>query len=272
MNSKQLRSDIRWTVDSPSLLTSPLCSLKLCRDAELIPTLDMCPEFSPTVGRYFECIVNGLLHSENGVEILEHSLQIFDNDRTIGELDFIYRRPSGLITHLEVAVKFYLYYENKIDKQCYFIGPNPTDTFENKIQRLLQHQLPLSQKAYPAVNDRQAFMKGSIFYPPNAKAKKRLPRNLNPAHSRGTWIFANNLAYYDMFPNDVFAICEKPHWLAFPLDESRYQSHTQIRQIVIERFRRQCRPLMLSRLKKEDGYYIEQERLFVVPEGWPNLN
>lgn len=268
---KQFQQDVRWILDCPSLLNCDTEALD-CLQLQ-VSDIDSLP--APTsdvhkVGRYFEEIVATLLRHSPDVQLLERSLQILDSGRTVGELDFIYSHPEGRVTHCETAIKYYLYYAKPNPTESHFIGPNPNDTFESKLARLLTHQLPLSKKYYPQANHRQIFVKGIIFYPPNTNPPSTLPQCLNPKHRQGVWIYESELSYLSDFPDDFFALCQKPHWLARPYNTESYLPTAELVPLLENHFRQNSSPLMLSHLQRKKATLEERSRLFVVPDCWPN--
>ena len=163
-HSRQLR-DLTWAINSQSLLTeSPLARLD---PSEVDPEhLRRFLEDDPSrrVGRYFERLVLYWLTHVRKVEVIASSLQIRDGNRTIGEIDLLFRDEQGRVTHWEIAVKFYLYLSSGTFIGSHYIGPNAGDTFERKMERLFDHQLPRSITHFPEVEVRQALVKGRMFY------------------------------------------------------------------------------------------------------------
>lgn len=159
-NSPQEWRDLIWAVNSQSLLADGSCPLTTCEAAawslidpdEVVSFVRQEP--TRRVGRYFELLLYFYLSRIRRADIIASGLQIQDDSRTIGELDFVFhdraptevdRRSGARLIHWETAVKFYLWCPDRTVEGSHLIGPNAADTFERKINRLLQHQLPVGQ-------------------------------------------------------------------------------------------------------------------------------
>ena len=268
MNATQFQRDIQWILDCPDLLEGDVQHLRF----ENTPTFTA-PPLKPTshkVGRYFEQLVSVMLTHSTEHRLIEQSMQIIKDGRTLGELDFIYDGPDGKLTHCEVAIKYYLYCPQVNMTSSHFIGPNPRDTFENKVSRLLTHQIPLSHLHYPAAERRESFIKGGIFYPLGLTSAGSHPDYLSQDHYRGTWLFARDTAKLADYTNAVYCICRKPNWLAPSMDVEEFLSPRDIVEWTNNHFKQKPQPLMVSRLQEQQGQWIEQDRLFVVSDQWPN--
>ncbi len=108
-----------------------------CLDVQLQPHMRL--------GHMVERIVGELLKASRNFKVLYENVQIIENKRTIGEIDFILQetRTQKLI-HLEFAYKFYLF-DNRISKDPInnWIGPNRNDSLIEKIQKLKERQFPI---------------------------------------------------------------------------------------------------------------------------------
>jgi len=268
MNANLFQRDIQWILDCPDLLVGDAHHLRLGNIS--IPADERFEPSTHKVGRYFEHLVAVLLEQSPDHRLLEHSVQINRHGRTLGELDFIYDDQFGVLTHCEVALKYYLYYPQDNSTGSHFIGPNPQDTFENKVSRLISHQIPLSQTYYPAAKRWESFVKGVIFYPHGLESPTTKPQYLSRDHFRGTWLYARNVSLLADNPDDTYSICQKPHWLSPTIDETAILSLPELRNLVSMHFSYRSQPLMLSRLYEQQGKWLEQDRLFIVPDQWPH--
>ena len=134
--NNQLSADLDWIERTPSLFDhlGHTVSRFHPNSQQQLESSSKSPgiEISTTrVGRYFESLVQYLLQRQ-GYTIIEQNLQIQEQGRTVGELDFIYENASGVITHLETAIKFFLYHPSMIKQGSHYIGPNPNDTLQTK--------------------------------------------------------------------------------------------------------------------------------------------
>ncbi len=301
--------DLIWALNSPSLLADGHCSLaanEAADPSQIDP--DEVVSFilrQPTrrVGRYFERLLYFYLSRIRRADIIASGLQIRDDSRTLGELDFVFqtRSPTGsgqhsdsFLTHWETAVKFYLWCPDQTVEGSHLIGPNAADTLERKVARLLHHQLPLGQTAQatealrnarhtldssPATVDvekpmSQAFVKGRIFYPAQfdqshgSYTECSPPDQLSSAHLRGVWIKESQLDLLEELPADRFAFVDKPYWLAPP--EHFDLSVLTVIDRLSSHFQQSEFPQLLaySRCPAAAGE-DEAQHVFVMPNAWP---
>jgi len=97
------------------------------------------------LGHLAEKVVSILIKTSRNYNVLHENVQIIDNKKTIGELDFIVKElQTNKITHIELAYKFYLYDPiiSKVEIHNW-IGPNRNDTLKQKVEKLTSRQFPL---------------------------------------------------------------------------------------------------------------------------------
>ncbi|QDT13898.1 DUF1853 family protein [Stieleria marina] len=268
-------NDLLWAINSPSLLNDSVGVAPLERgdfDQErLAHTIAANP--NRRVGKYFEHLIRFWLAEIRGVTDLEHSRQIRDVKRTIGELDFLYTDEQGRRTHLEIAVKFYLHTPDADVGGSHFIGPNAADTFDRKMSRLFDHQLPLGRQHISGITQTIAIVKGRIFYHPNNAVPRSLPAKLSPDHGQGNWIRQSETRCFQDQPSDSrFCVLRKPHWLAneiAAIDDDSLMSKAGIADCLERHFQQNNHPVLVSQLEMSRGHYEEANRLFVVNDEWP---
>ena len=278
--TSQAARDLIWAINSPSLIRPPKdCSTDwpTCRAADFDPAnvQEFCDQDSQyRVGRYFENLVHFYLGTVRRNEIVERGLQIQDDRRTVGELDFVYRDDKGSLRHCETAVKFYLYVAESNDSGSQFIGPNAADNFERKMRRLFEHQLTLGQRSFPNVTTREAFVKGRVFYHPLGSEPEVLPDLLAADHLKGVWIRESELELLREGDSVTkFRIARKPHWLApdqADLDDSSLQTVDEIMSQLMKHFAERRTPQLVNVLTEGDEFWHESHRVFVVSDQWPN--
>ena len=277
----QATRDLIWAINSPSLIRSsteyvstdwPACKESDFDPAELQASLDASNQYR--VGRYFEDLVHFYLKSIRGFEIVERGLQIQEDGRTVGEIDFLYRNGDGRLCHCETAVKFFLHTTDSNDSGSHFIGPNSADNFERKTRRLLDHQLPMSKSRFPDVARREAFVKGQIFYHPLAAVPTEPPDLLSRDHLKGSWIRESELDFLGASDAEArYRVAGKPHWLA--PDQASFQDATlksadEIRSLLAIHFSERRTPQLVTVLSKGDEHWQESDRVFVVSDQWPH--
>ena len=231
--------------------------------------------------------------------------------RTLGQLDFLWRDQERLSRHWEAAVKFYLYHPQQSGQQrdaAQWLGPNANDSFEAKLTRLLQHQIPIAQSAAAqrVVQARQwdlplhssVFLKGYLFYPVTTAdadtASWRLGgdtrvlapaseevcgQRLSRAHLKGWWQQFPYRALPQVAPDSHWLVLPKRLWLA-PLSlakvdcaeqELSLYNTAQLQQYCESHFSRSQRSLMVAEMRQKHGQIHEIARGMLVHPDWPNL-
>ncbi len=185
-----------------SLHTSPLLVSSLteavCFDRGKLSQENGIPNlnYAQKLGHLYEDALEYLLKSSSGINLLEKSIQIFNENKiTLGELDYILTdRVTGETVHLELAVKFYLIKYQ--DGEPTYPGPDPRDNWLNKLHRLKEHQLKLTQS--PAAKKLlledydiseitpQQLIYGKLF-DHYLSEHHPIPPAMNPACQRGVW-------------------------------------------------------------------------------------
>ncbi|WP_302142748.1 DUF1853 family protein [Halomonas alkalicola] len=296
--------DLAWLLLAPDLLDMPWPgrpsreALGLGDDALLAAWLDDL-EADPTsleacvgetlvgrMGLYHERLWQFLLDAAPGTELLAHNLRIHRGKQTLGELDLLYRRRGETaLIHLEVAIKYYLGLiegPGSAEDQARWIGPGGADSLGGKREHLHRHQLRLTEQpetrqalrelidgdavgaARPLEIHRQLAIPGVLFYP--WRHPLPVPREANPAHLRGTWLFWGAWRdFRDGLPTGTRAArLTKPHWLALPRHEC-LQPLGEVEARLAEHFREPASPVQLALWHAEAGW----QRLFVVADDWP---
>jgi hypothetical protein len=182
---------------------------------------------------YEDALEQVLLHSPE-INLLEKGIQIFNDKRiTLGELDYLLEDLStGEFIHLELAVKFYLIsYKEGIET---YPGPDPRDNWLNKLQRLQQHQLKLTQ--IPAAKKLlfekygisqltpQQLIYGKLFDHYRA-TQQPCPPAMNPSCQRGTWKYLNE--WQQDSKEEEITIIPKPLW-PVECDENLLSNQTPV--------------------------------------------
>ena len=206
-----------------SLLLSPLLvgdlpnAARFNRDGLVAPADSAELDLNQKLGHLYEDALATVLASSPGIELLERNLQIrADIHSTVGELDFLIRDVDGVLTHLELATKFYL--AVKTEHGVTFPGPDSRDNYARKIQRLLSHQLILTgqYKVHlpAAYRDSNVMVKQLIYgclFDHIHETELSFPEFSNPECRRGKWLHHAELA--DYFPADCqFYLIPKHLW------------------------------------------------------------
>lgn len=239
------------------------------------------------LGLYHEALWHCILDLAPAIELLAQNFPIRDSQRTLGELDIIYRhRPSGQIIHLEVAIKYYLGLPEGPEEQSSFsrwIGPAGVDSLAIKAGHSEQRQLPLSdhplarQQLAHHLNissanletgliEKQLALPGVLFYP--WQGCLRSPHGVHYEHYKGWWLRLTAWSgFCEALPsNSKGCLLKKPHWLAPPY-EDQLQPLCQLDQQLSQHFNKQGGPLQLA-IKTDEGRWV---RVFIVSDSWPLL-
>jgi hypothetical protein len=283
MNPDQLLRDLAWAVNSPSLIREEIaeCDTRSIRlDPASVDILHLHESFAGhderRVGRYFERLIAYWLRHVRGLEVIAQTVPVREGGRTLGEIDLVFRDELGRVNHWELAVKFYLGASN-VDSQAdgpgvRLIGPNARDNFEEKMNRMYGHQLKLSERHFPDVEARRAFVKGRIFYHVRDAPEGNLPERLSPEHLRGHWFHASEIG---LIPHDAagFRVLPKPFWLSahvskFP--DASIIGRAELSENLHAHFKRRDRPVLVSQLVAGDKGLTESCRFFVVSDPWPS--
>lgn len=285
---------LAWLLEAPDLL-DPAAARWQGKIASLPPTaacdawpwlqqLDAAPEALHAfldmhrftrLGRYAEKLL-AWYFQEHGC-LFAHGVQVqAGKDETIGEFDFLLWRGDALL-HWEFATKFYLLHASlpgqpALQSADYFVGPNLADTLGAKMRKILQRQLALGQHpaAQPhlpqALAAAQALIRGWLFY----RRGESLPAaeiGISAQHCRGWWCSLQELdAHVDA---DWCVILPRLSWLApARLPSSAGMTRAALQKQLNEHFAVDAMPVMIASLTLQDGWLLETDRGFVVPDDW----
>jgi hypothetical protein len=242
---------------------------------------------SRRLGIYFEALWHFFLMHDSQLELIAHNIPIRSDQRTLGELDILYRdKSSGVCTHLELAVKFYLNTQtvHLSTQPSDFLGPNCKDRLDKKIARLVSHQSPLSgtpegKQTLSALGvhavQKKIVVKGWLFYYEPLLPSAENCHPLSGRHQKGRW---NHLSAFreTAHRHERWVVLEKRNWLspATMLDADEHRPHNlltadQLIPFLGETFATDQRPLMVCPMTQTDSTAREIERYFITPDNWP---
>lgn len=204
--------------------------------------------------------------SEN--EVLAHNEQIFEEKRTVGEIDFLLKHPkTGSVTHVELVYKFYLYDPEIASEEMRWIGPNRKDKLTKKLERLRQRQFPLLQ--HPSTSglltklgtstdeiSQKLCFKACLFVP--LEMEQQNFRNINHEAILGFWIQSKNFTAA-RFGDALFHSPKKQDWPIFPEDNTSWTNFETIKSEVDKMLQQGRSPLVW--MKSPNGQF---KRFFVV--------
>lgn len=237
------------------------------------------------LGDYFEQLVLLYLTSLDEYKNISHRKTVFFNKQTKGEFDFlVINKESNQSTHLEVAVKFYL--QHQTDENIQFLGPNSSDSLKKKLDKMLNHQINLSDQEYAKKYlenyrlplQKLILLKGLLYYPANSnwRVNTQFPQIISPDHARGWWIKADKI---NTIPRDNeqtrWIVLIKPYWLSIHNcllnNPQKLLNYKDLQSLVKHHFANKTSPLHLAELMQDSNRKISEiSRGFVVHNNWPN--
>jgi len=293
--------DLAWVIGSPGLVDAAYppyqnrvvndswCTAQLQQYTSWLIALDQSPlplhDFIAThptrrLGHYFETLIAYWLTHQEDVEIIATNLQVQQQQKTLGEYDFIFRNADAEVCHWEAAVKFYLQ-QDPISEQHAFIGPGTRDRLDLKLAKVFQQQLHLGdsaagQQALPhgiTIDKSQAFIKGYLFY------HAATPRNssiagISAAHLDGWWARHNIDEIPQASAESHWIIPLRLSWLAPVLataNEAVFNSRTLQQHLALHFATLNEALLIIELIPTDTGKYREISRGFVVCKTWPTI-
>lgn len=201
------------------------------------------------LGFYAEDLLHYFFLSSPCIELLLVNEQIVEEGVTQTEIDFLIGYNDQII-HLEVAVKFYLLYDNSE-----WIGPDARDSLRKKWDKVLQRQLPKAQeyfvRSYPNTEVRSYFfIKGYLFY---------------PNESNFQWRYADCFEECSQF-GYRFSVLHKPNWM---MDFHQFKGKTVKWETLI--MSSECQQIKKATPVVTLSKY-NQTVIFIVSNNWPQLD
>ncbi len=219
---------------------------------------------SKRLGLVFESLWHFFLREDPATELIAHNIPVRSDSKTLGEFDVLYYcHHTQQAIHLELAVKFFLGLNitQQSPSLSHWFGPNRADRLDRKLARLSQHQLPLAQceagraalQEYGVDELQQQLQVSGILF--HRTQKEASHHSLNTEHQRGRWETLSEFTSQARSNDDLaWRYLAKPGWL-----EGRFETASNLKPEHIELASE--RPIMAINAK--------QERLFIVPNQWP---
>jgi hypothetical protein len=207
------------------------------------------------LGKQGEFLFSETIKATTNFTLLAANIQVNDEKRTIGELDYIVKNcSSNQVFHVELACKFYLLKEDEhatIEGQ--WIGPNLKDTLLDKLQKFSESQFPLLR--HPATktilsglgiseNILQRYCVKAMLFVPETFSKK-LPLHYQNC-VKGIWIKHGDLI---LKPKATYGIPSKREWLLAPEKISTWYTSDAISETIKEQIALKKSPLIYENLE-----------------------
>jgi uncharacterized protein len=279
--------DLAWALGTPSLvldqknipmLSSDWWGQEFVKSQDWLMELDKHPEpllvkldshRGRRIGLAFEDLLRCWLDWHPEYTCLAADLPIYEGKRTVGAFDFLIQTDSDIL-HLEVAVKYYLCVDNS-SQWNNWIGPSRRDHLGKKLTKMRDRQLQLllspvgkktlEEKCLPQPTKVAGTIKGIFFQYWGGE-------DVHPEFCNfvdGIWMFSDDFieTYRDCESHSRFVERIRPNWLA-PL---------QMKEVVDWSEPEILTPIMLSQMTFDVEYrmWVEERRIFVVPNHWSNL-
>lgn len=203
----------------------------------------------------------------NRYDLIASNIQIIEDKRTIGELDFlVYDKERSKFLHIELVYKLYVYDPTLSPEVDKWIGPNRRDSFSEKTDKLRTRQFPLLYRPEtltylhdlnlnPEDIEQQLCFKAQLFLPENLDAHQS---NLISSNCFvGKWF-----SFHDFqnagWENNLFFSPQKKDWSSHPKSNSRWYGYDEILNKIQLLFEKKKAPLVW--MKTEDSFH----RFFIV--------
>ena len=283
-------NDLAWAISSPPLLVIPDAACSWFGHSQYsdfyqashtwLQQVDKQPqqiqqliesEKDKRLGNYFESLWACWIEASVRYEMVARNLQIIENGRTLGELDFIVKdRLTDTTQHWEVAVKFYLGVGDTRNHSNWY-GPAKKDRLDLKVEHLLHHQTKICERQATrkildakniSIDACAVILKGRLFYEA-LKEPVIPPEHACFEHCKSRWFRRDDFEKYYHHDNDFYPLIGVG-WMASP--DSGLSKHSLSMQEVLKRIDEVSYRLPLLLMVCRNG--LESERIFVVQNDW----
>ena len=284
---------LAWAIGSPNIL-SDVSGLHLQPDSFFVDELERARPFlaeldadpAPLlrhlnqhghwrVGLYFERLISFWLTHHPTFVLVCQEIQIVDKKRTIGALDLIVETAPGHREHWEIAVKFYLQAANDPVLSAW-IGPNKRDRLDLKTEKMINHQLPLSnhpvskarleQYGVGRITARRGILKGTLCRPFGRDSADFTSMNANA--KTGYWVEAMRVReLLRRYPESRWTQRIKPDWLGDvePLEKESLGATEMLQHLSKAPIQQ---PAMWTMLQPNQLGWCSQKTVFIVQNNW----
>lgn len=247
-----LKPFINWIIHSPTLFAAPGNEIVASHPPfTSVNTHSIEPyQGNPRLGFIYQYLCSQLFSQSDEFKLLAEEIQIQQDNKTVGAIDFIVKNSHAEIEHWEVAIKFYLLHGAR------WYGPNAKDRLDKKLSHMLNHQLTMSSHPcfiaqYPQWRNikHKLLIQGRLYI--NPFLQQQIPTGcagypLNTSQINGYWCYQSQFRQV----KQPLYILDKQKWaVGEAIHHKPYTGQS-------ERF---------VHCQAENGDFW-----FVVPDGWPN--
>lgn len=216
-NNDQDSDNLNWVIKTPTLFSPsfPFCETdwtEKFKPSEIVNSYS-----GPNrIGFYYQWLWLHLIQQSEHYRLIAEEVQLNDEKQTVGAIDFLVEdTQTNQTEHWEVAVKFYLLHKGL------WHGPNGNDRLDIKLNRMLSHQLKLTE--HPAFQKKfsidptcilpRLIMQGRLYLNPfeqEISPVNCLDHKLNPTLDLGSWCFAHQAHLI----TEPLYLLERSQWLS----------------------------------------------------------
>jgi hypothetical protein len=215
-----------------------------------MPPIDSDYDGNMRLGFIYQELCKRLFESHHEFDISAQEIQLFDEKKTIGAIDFLLERQNK-IEHWEVAIKFYLL------KDGLWYGPDSRDRLDKKLDRMLTHQLKMSETdafkdRFPEIGrvEKKLFIQGRLYtnpFSPEPIPNECLGYEIQHENILGHWCYSHQV---ELIEDPIFQL-DKIDWITGKIpNHRRYKANLD--------YSVHC--------QTQSGTFW-----FVVPDTWPHL-
>ncbi|AOE50765.1 DUF1853 family protein [Kangiella sediminilitoris] len=219
------QKDLAWFLNTPELLALPRHQNTMELVSRMSPGGTFDYKQTHRLGVYFEQLWQHLTKYCDSLDVVVHNLQVIIDNHTYGEFDSILQdRVFERTIHCELAVKFYLQV-GEGEALSDWVGPNLRDRFDNKYERLFNHQLKLSEQPLIKqwlrhkeifIDEKKVLTRGRLFYPVKSFMQEHYayPKEVSPRHLKGFWTTWEEFAHLQLSSDIQWLLLPKDYWLS----------------------------------------------------------
>lgn len=230
------------------------------------------------LGHRFETLLSYFFNNSARYQILAQNLQVQNEERTIGEFDFIIQDTVlNKTQHWEVACKFYL---GLGDTTCInnWHGPMLKDRLDIKFNQMQCKQSQLSNHPAAAlylkahginIDQHVCLMKGRLFHPIDS-TRRHTPTPVSSDHQYGWWARPDEFIQHFKQPHYRWLILNKGQWFAsqrYDPNAISYNSHELLNTLMPDA---SPRPTCIAGFNHPTAGQTETTRGFLIAKDWAN--